>query len=308
MAGGLAALLDDVAMIAKMASAAGSKAIGVVVDDAAVTPRYVHGFEPARELPIIWRIARGSLVNKAIIIVALLVLSEYANWLLTPILMLGGAYLSFEGAEKVWEFLTGKHQQTTEQGAPVLDSAKEREDKMVRGAITTDFILSAEIMMISLNEIRVQPLLGRGITLVIVAIGITALVYGVVALIVKMDDLGVHLLNREKAAQQRLGKFLVNSMPRLLTALSVIGVLAMMWVGGHILLAGAETLGWAAPMQLVHAVSGSVSEVALVGGVIAWLVDALLAAMVAFALGSVLAGIVALLPLHRKDVHAPAES
>nr|NLD40790.1 DUF808 domain-containing protein [Actinomycetales bacterium] len=191
MAGGLAALLDDVAVIAKMASAAGTKAVGVVIDDAAVTPRYVTGFSPARELPMIWKIARGSLVNKAIIIVALMLLSQFAPWILTPLLMLGGAYLVFEGAEKVWEYFRGHPDGHAEGEQPAAVQGPEREAQMVRGAITTDFVLSAEIMMISLNEIGDAEFWPRLITLVVVGLGITALVYGVVALIVKMDDIGL---------------------------------------------------------------------------------------------------------------------
>lgn len=289
-------------MIAKMASAASTKALGVVIDDAAVTPRYVHGFSPVRELPIIWKIARGSLVNKAIIIVALMVLSEFLPQVLTPILMLGGAYLCFEGAEKVWEYLTGHHAQKTETAQPVVGKSEEMEKAMVKGAITTDFILSAEIMMISLNEVAQQPLAYRAIALVVVAILITTLVYGVVALIVKMDDIGLKMASGERTGSRKFGEFLVDAMPRLLTILSVVGVIAMMWVGGHILIAGANTLGWSAPMDLLHWLAAPVHGVAGVGGFLAWLVDTLASAVIGFLVGTVI--VLLLKPFHRHDVHA----
>ncbi|MFV0429372.1 MAG: DUF808 domain-containing protein [Arachnia sp.] len=303
MAGGLAALLDDVAMIAKMTSAASSKAVGVVIDDAAVTPRYVHGFSPARELPIIWKIAKGSLANKAVIIVALLLLTQFAPWILTPILMVGGCYLVYEGAEKLWEFFTGHGGEAHNE--PVVAQGADQEATMVRGAITTDFVLSAEIMMISLNEITLGGFLARAITLVVVAVVITALVYGVVALIVKMDDIGLDLTKREPATSQRLGAWLVGAMPKLLSALSAVGVVAMLWVGGHILLSGSHTLGWHAPYALLHHITEPISHVAVVGGGLAWLVDTLISAAVGFVVGSLI-----LVPLHwigRAWKHAKAQ-
>ena len=202
MSAGLAALLDDVAVLARAAAAsvddvaagagrASVKAAGVIVDDAAVTPRYVQGFQPERELPVIKRIAIGSLRNKLLFILpAALVLSEFVEWLLTPILMVGGAYLCFEGAEKLWEAINPHHH---EEEAPASESGAEQEETLVKGAIRTDFILSAEIMVISLNEVADEPLLSRALILVAVAFLITALVYGVVGLIVKMDDVGLKL-------------------------------------------------------------------------------------------------------------------
>jgi len=304
MAGGLAALLDDVAMIAKMASSAGSKAIGVVVDDSAVTPRYVHGFEPARELPIIWRIAKGSLRNKLVFILpAALLLSQFAPLLLTQILMLGGLYLSFEGAEKLLEYVTGEHRHKTEQASPVVDIGVNREDQMVRGAITTDLILSAEIMAISLNAVAGADFWPRALALVLVAIGITALVYGTVALLVKMDDIGLRLTEGESAGRQRLGRGLVAAMPKVMSALSVIGLVAMLWVGGHILLTGADTLGWHAPYELVHRLADPAHAVPGVGGLLAWLVDTLASAIVGVLVGLVAVGLMRLLPFGRHDPH-----
>lgn len=304
MAGGLAALLDDVAVIAKMASAAGTKAVGVIIDDAAVTPRYVTGFHPSRELPMIWKIARGSLINKAIVITALMLLSQFAPWILTPLLMLGGAYLVFEGAEKIWEFFLGHPDGHAEGDNPVSEQGPEQEKKMVRGAITTDFVLSAEIMMISLNEISDATFWPRLITLIIVGLGITVLVYGVVAVIVKMDDIGLQLAQGEREGSQRLGRLLVDAMPKVLTTLQVVGLIAMLWVGGHILLNGTYELGWHHPYDLLHRLTEPVAAAA--GGFAAWVVDTIVSALVGFLVGSVLVGILHFLPIGSKDAHDDA--
>src|SRR3712207_4709117 len=203
MSAGLAALLDDVAALARVAAAsvddvaagagrASMKAAGVIVDDAAVTPRYVQGFEPERELPMIRRIATGSLRNKLLFILpAALLLSELVPWLLTPLLMIGATYLCYEGAEKIWEAVGPHHH--GEEEAPTGGQGPEREEELVRGAIRTDFILSAEIMVISLNEVAEEPFVSRTLILIAVALAITAVVYGAVALIVKMDDVGLRI-------------------------------------------------------------------------------------------------------------------
>ena len=221
MSGGIVGLLDDVAAMVKLAAAsvddvgaaagrASAKAAGVVVDDTAVTPRYVHGFTADRELPMIKRIAVGSLRNKLLIILpVILVLSQFLPWLLTPILMIGGTYLCFEGAEKIYEKVSGHHAEHAEQPAAVQGADQEK--TMVRGAIRTDFILSAEIMVISLNEVADEGLVSRAIILVVVALGITLLVYGVVGLIVKMDDVGLHLSERDSDTTRRVGLLLVIS-------------------------------------------------------------------------------------------------
>ena len=214
MSGGLFALLDDVAALAKLAAAsvddvgaaagrASAKAAGVVVDDTAVTPQYVAGVAAQRELPIIKKIAIGSLRNKILFILpAALVLSEFLPWLLTPLLMLGGTYLCYEGAEKVYEKLAGHH---GPEETPQEQFGPEHEGPMVAGAIRTDFILSAEIMVIALNEVADEPFLSRAIILLVVAVAITILVYGVVAAIVKMDDVGLHLTERTSTLAQRIG-------------------------------------------------------------------------------------------------------
>ncbi|SDS38903.1 hypothetical protein SAMN04488543_1641 [Friedmanniella luteola] len=306
MSGGLAALLDDVAAMAKLAAAsvddvgvaagrAGVKAAGVVVDDAAVTPRYVHGFAADRELPMIKRIAMGSLRNKLLIILpVILVLSQFLPWVLTPVLMIGGTYLCFEGAEKLYEKITGHHAAPGEQPAAVQGA--EQEQVMVKGAIRTDFILSAEIMVISLNEVADEGLLSRAVILVVVAIGITLLVYGVVGLIVKMDDVGLHLSERDSGTARRVGLLLVRGMPRLLAVLSTVGVAAMLWVGGHILLVGTDELGWHGPYALVHAAEEAVAGVAGVGGVLAWLANTLASAVIGLAVGALVVAVLHLVP------------
>ncbi len=302
MAGGLVALLDDVVAMAKLAAAsvddvsaaagrASAKAAGVVVDDTAVTPRYVSGFTPDRELPIIQKIALGSLRNKLLIILpAALLLSQFLPWLLTPILMVGGTYLAYEGAEKIWEKVAGHE----EHEAPAAAVDADHEKTMVRGAIRTDFILSAEIMVIALNEVADEPFVSRTIILVLVAIGITVLVYGVVGLIVKMDDIGLHLAERQSGAARTVGRGLVAGMPKLLAALSTIGIVAMLWVGGHILLVGVDELGWHWLYDQVHHAEEAVGE-----GVLGWLVNTLASALIGLAVGAVVVAVVTLVKRRR---------
>ncbi len=313
MAGGLAALLDDVAAIARLAAAsvddvaaaagrASTKAVGVVVDDTAVTPRYVTGFDPKRELPIIHKIALGSIRNKLLFILpAILLLSQFLPWVVTPLLMVGGAYLSYEGAHKVLEwFGVGHHEEAHDQ--PVADAGPEQEKKMVAGAIRTDFILSAEIMVIALREVTEEPLLSRAAILVVVAIGITVLVYGVVGLIVKMDDVGLHLAGKPSPALQRLGQGLVKAMKHVLNVLSAVGVVAMLWVGGHILLNGIDELGFHPIYSFVHHAQEVVAHWApAVGGALGWLTNTFFSALLGLLVGLVLVGVLALVPRRRKD-------
>jgi len=283
MSAGLAALLDDVAALTRLAAAsvddvaagagrASMKAAGVIVDDAAVTPRYVQGFRPARELPMIKRIAAGSLRNKLLFILpAALLLSEFLDWLLTPILMIGGAYLCYEGAEKIWEKISPHHHDVE---TPVGAQGPEQEDKLVGGAIRTDFILSAEIMVISLNEVTDEAFLSRALILVVVAFAITAVVYGAVALIVKMDDVGLHLAQERDGAAASFGRGLVRAMPVVLSVLSTVGIAAMLWVGGHILLVGLDELGVSLLYDAVHHLEEDVDHaLGAVGGVGAWLTN-----------------------------------
>jgi uncharacterized protein len=299
MSAGLFGLLDDVAAIARMAAAsvddigaaagrATAKAAGVVIDDTAVTPQYVHGIAAERELPIIKRIAIGSLRNKLLFILpAALLLSQFVPWLLTPILMLGATYLCYEGAEKVWGRISGHDAHA----APVAEKGEDAEKYMVTGAIRTDFILSAEIMVIALNEVADQAFLPRLIILVIVALVITAVVYGAVAGIVKMDDVGLSLTQRSSRFAQRVGRGLVAAMPKLLSALSTIGTVAMLWVGGHILLVGTDDLGWHVPYGVVHHWEEAVHHVGGVGGVLAWLINTAASAVIGLVVGAVVVAI-----------------
>lgn len=298
---GLVALLDDISVIAKAAAAsiddvglaatkAGTKAAGVVIDDAAVTPSYVTEFTPDRELPIIWQIAKGSLKNKLLILLpAALLLSQFLPNAITPLLMLGGLFLCYEGAEKVLEKLGGaKHGETLED--PIEDMASFEQER-VSGAVRTDFILSAEIMAIALAEVADEPLLSRAMILALVGIVITAAVYGSVALIVKMDDIGLHMVReRTSSAAKALGRGLLHAMPRLLTALSAIGTLAMLWVGGHILVDGAKKLGFKPLYEAIHAVEHAVHGAAgALGGVLGWLANSALSGIVGLILGAVVA-------------------
>ena len=302
MPSGLAALLDDVAAIAKLAATslddasaaagkAGVKAAGVVVDDAAVTPRYVVGLSPARELPIIGKIAIGSLKNKILILLpAALVLSAFAPWAITPILMLGGAYLAFEGAEKLMEAFGGGHH---DEVAEVAEDPAALEASKVSGAIRTDLILSAEIMAIALNDVADRPIVVQGLVLAIVGIAITVGVYGVVALIVKMDDVGLHMAQGKTPSLRGLGRGLVKGMPVVMSAIATIGTAAMLWVGGGILIHGAYTYGLVWPEKFIHDIAVAVSSVLPFGGPIAeWLVTALGAGIVGVIIGGVLAVIV----------------
>ncbi|MFZ5745792.1 MAG: DUF808 domain-containing protein [Pseudomonadota bacterium] len=298
---GLVALLDDISVIAKAAAAsiddvgvaaakAGSKAAGVVIDDAAVTPSYVTEFTPDRELPIIWQIAKGSLKNKLLFLLpAALVLSEFLPWAITPLLMMGGLFLCYEGAEKVLEKLGGaKHGETLED--PIEDMAAFEQERTA-GAIRTDFILSAEIMAITLAAVANETLINRGIILALVGIVITVAVYGVVALIVKMDDIGLHMVQeRTSAAAKAFGRGLLHAMPRLLTFLSVVGTLAMLWVGGHIMVDGAKKLGFKPPYEAIHAVEHVVHEATgALGGVLGWLTNSTLSGVVGLILGTIVA-------------------
>ncbi|CFI29764.1 integral membrane protein [Mycobacterium tuberculosis] len=293
MSGGLFGLLDHVAVLARLAAAsiddigaaagrATAKAAGVVIDDTAVTPQYVHRITAERELPIIKRIAIGSVRNKLLLILpGALLLSQLVPWLLTPLLMLGATYLCYEGAEKVCGVIGGR-------GHDAAPQVAERE--LVAGAIRTDFILSAEIMVIALNEVADQPFVPRLIVLVIVALVITAAVYGVVAVIVQMDDVGLRLTQTASRFGQRIGGGLVAGMPKLLSALSAVGMGATLWVGGHIVLVGSDHLGWHAPYRLVHHLDDHL--VGSAGGALTWLVSTAACAATGLVIGIVVVALV----------------
>lgn len=305
MSTGLLALLDDIAAIAKVAAAsvddvaalsgrASLKATGIVIDDAAVTPRYVIGFGPERELPIVWRIAMGSLRNKLLLLLpAALALSALAPLLMTPLLMAGGLFLCFEGAEKLLEKMGLHAAHAADAAAPAAASPKELEDQRVAGAIRTDLILSAEIMAITLASLPEQGFVMRAAVLAVVALGMTVLVYGTVALIVKADDLGVALARGRHALGRVLGRGIVHGMPGVLAALGLIGSLAMLWVGGGIFLHGLESYGLSAPAGLQHQAQHWGEELPL-GLVMGWLAGALVAGVAGFGLGLLVAGGLAL--------------
>jgi predicted DNA repair protein MutK len=337
---GLLALLDDVVGLTKIAAAslddvtaqaarAGVKAAGVVIDDAAVTPRYVVGFSASRELPIVWKIAVGSVKNKLLYLLpAALALSYAAPWSITPLLMLGGAYLCYEGAEKIWHALrpAAPH---AEQAAPSPGAQDSRrlEDSRVRSAIQTDFILSAEIMALTLASLPPSSTLVQAVILAVVGVGITAVVYGGVALIVKADDVGVALAGNERPASTLLGlraasgggatladrllrvptrgigRGLVAGMPYFLRVLGIVGTAAMLWVGGGILLHGIEGFGLTAPGHLIHkAAAWSAASLPPVAAAADWLVTAAFSGAAGLAVGTILIPLVSYVaaPVWRK--------
>ena len=306
MSVGLIALLDDLAAIAKVAAAtlddvagqaakAGAKAAGVVIDDAAVTPGYVIGFAAQRELPIVGRIAVGSLRNKLLILLPVaLALSYFLPSTITPLLMIGGAYLCYEGVEKVVEAVMPHHahQHETQLGTIALN-AKTLEDEKVASAIKTDFILSAEIMAIALAALPAGNFVTQALVLGLVGIGITVAVYGVVALIVKADDVGLALANNDRgsilAGMGRLvGRALVRGMPLFLTVLSVVGTAAMIWVGGGIVLHGLELYGPPSIRSMVHAATETaVHALPSAPGAVEWIVHAAISGVLGLVIGAV---------------------
>jgi hypothetical protein len=311
MPSGLIALLDDVATIAKLAAStvddvagaagkAGVKAAGVVIDDTAVTPRYVVGLAPERELPIIGKIAWGSVKNKLLFLLpAALLLTAFAPSLVTPLLMLGGSYLAFEATEKILEKLLHDHDHEDDVVQAVADP-KELERMQVTGAIRTDFILSAEIMAIALASLEHLTLVTTALALAAVALSITAGVYGVVALIVKLDDIGLHMAKRRNPASRRAGNALVRMVPAMLAGLSGIGTAAMLWVGGGILVHGLEELHILVVIpEFIHAVAATVaSATGPLKAVIEWLVAAIGAAMVGLIVGGAIVAAVRMLTRH----------
>ena len=318
MSTGLIALLDDVAALTKMAAAslddaaaqstkAASKAAGIVIDDAAVTPRYVVGFAADRELPIIGRIALGSLRNKLLFILpGALVLSAFAPWLITPLLMLGGLYLCFEGYEKVADLLgwhgghdapDGTHADTDGDGDTDLRSPQELEEERVASAVRTDFILSAEIMAITLSVLKeTDPPLAIWIQaglLALVGVLMTVAVYGAVAVIVKADDVGVALARGRVALLRAVGRAIVTGMPFFLQALSLVGMIAMLWVGGQIMTHGLHVLGWHLPEELVLGAAAAVAgPVPALGGLLEWLTGTAIHALIGLVLGAACAPVI----------------
>ena len=315
MSSGLLALLDDVATIAKLAASsiddvagaagrAGTKAAGVVIDDTAVTPRYVVGVSPERELPIIGKIAWGSLKNKVLLLLPLaLLLTAFAPMLITPLLMIGGSYLAFEATEKIVEKLRHEHEHEA-QLVDAMADPHELEKLQVKGAIRTDLILSAEIMAIALASLEHLALIPTAIALVVVAFAITAGVYGVVALIVKLDDIGLHLAERRDRSVRAFGELLVRVVPKMLTSLSAIGTAAMLWVGGGILLHGLEE------MELLPAIPRAVHDIAHalaahtgpLEAIVNWLVNAIGGAIFGILIGGVIVAVVRRFTKHPEEL------
>lgn len=306
MSTGLVALLDDVSAIAKAASAsvddiagqaakAGSKSLGVVIDDAAVTPRYVVGFAAEREIPIVWKITKGSLKNKLLILLpGALALSFLAPWLITPILMLGGLFLCYEGAEKVYEKIAPHGAHAHEKKTYVTEDPQKLEDQRVASAIKTDLILSAEIMAITLSAIPEGGFWTQAVILAVVGIGITVLVYGSVALIVKADDFGVWLAqNGNTPIGRGLGRGLVVAMPYFLNILTIVGTAAMVWVGGGILLHGLYVFGFEWPEHVIHDVAVVVGNtIQFAQEFVEWLVTATGSGVVGLVVGFALIPVV----------------
>lgn len=298
MASGLIALLDDVVAVTKLAAAslddiagaagkAGVKAAGVVIDDTAVTPQYVTGFKPERELPIIARIAWGSLRNKLVFLLPIAVaLSAFAPWAITPLLMLGAGYLCFEAAEKVLHYWHGPTAASAGD-LPVMFTP-ELEKEKISGAIRTDFILSAEIMAITLADVSHRSVTMQIFVLAAVGILVTVAVYGVVAAIVKMDDVGLYLAKGRQAILRVVGRALVSGMPVLMTILAAVGTAAMAWVGGGILVHGLEHYGQTAISHWVHHVAEMGGHaLPMAASIVEWSVSALLYGVVGLVTGAV---------------------
>jgi predicted DNA repair protein MutK len=312
MPSGLVALLDDVAGIAKIAAAsvddigaaagkAGTKAVGVVVDDAAVTPGYAMGFTPDRELPIVAKIAVGSLRNKLLFLLpGALLLSAFAPWAVTPILMLGGAYLAFEATEKIIEMFAPHGDEVATEELAL--SGPELEKQKVAGAIRTDLILSAEIMAIALADVSDKPLAIQAAALALVGVVITILVYGVVGLIVKMDDIGLHMSKSPRAPTRKFGRGLVKAMPVVMSSLAYIGTAAMLWVGGGIIVHGLHHFHLTPVPGWVEGLQHWAGQVPAIGPVTGWLAMAIGSAVVGLVVGGVIAGVLHFIP-RKKAAH-----
>jgi predicted DNA repair protein MutK len=298
MASGLFALLDDVSALVKASAASlddvpaqvaktTGKVSGIVIDDTAVTPKYVVGLDPSRELSIIYRIAKKSLINKLFILTpAALLLGYFAPWAITPILMLGGAYLCFEGYEKVHSMFSKHPAQDAESEQLEEITPEELEQQRVAGAVRTDIILSAEIMAIAYSQVTGQTIVNQIVVMVTVAVFITVAVYGFVGLIVKADDMGVHLAqDKYHPTLQKLGRGIVKFMPRFLSILSYVGTAAMLWVGAEIIAHGIPFTS-----HLLDNLQKALAHIP----VVAWLAKALACAVGGLMIGFVVEKIVVL--------------
>lgn len=313
MPSGLIALLDDVATLTKLAAAsvddiaaaagkAGTKTAGILIDDAAVTPRYVVGLSPERELPIIAKITVGSLKNKLLFLLpAAILLSVFAGWAIVPLLMIGGAYLAFEATEKIIEVVTGRNH--GDELLVVALEPVELEKRQIAGAIRTDFILSAEIMAISLANLGPMSLPMRIAALAVIAIGITVLVYGAVAIIVKLDDIGLHLAARRNGVAQKVGRALVRGVPYIMKILSTIGTAAMLWVGGGILLHGLEELQVMDGIpRIIHDAADAVAApFGPIAPVVEWIANAIGASIAGAIVGGIIVALMHSLPKRKHE-------
>ena len=315
MAVGLAALLDDIAALAKITAAsvddiatgaikASSKSVGVIIDDAAVTPQYVTGISPKRELNVIWKIAQGSLVNKFLFIIPIaMVLTFFAPFLLPYLLILGGAYLSFEGAEKVIEWVSKREH--SPENHQVSDTVSEK--SIVRSATRTDLILSTEIMLIALSNINATEWWKQLGMLIVVGLVMTALVYGTVALLIKVDDVGLWMAKKDSPSMVKTGTALVKGMPYVFKVIGVVGTIAMLWVGGHILVKSVSDAGFHPPYDFFHLVTHSIEHL---GSVVVWLTDTTMSAVAGVLIGLVIVGITHLAhkTFHKKTPESPSEA
>lgn len=298
MASSFFALLDDIAVLARAAAAsvddvlagagaASAKATGVVIDDAAVTPQYVQGISPKRELPVVWRIARGSLLNKGLIIAAILPLSIFLPAALPWLLILGGTYLAYEGAEKAWQWWASRRDAAVD-AREVIERTAADEDQIVRAALRTDVVLSAEIMLISLAAIASDSWVMELAILLVVAVTMTVGVYAAVGLLIKLDDVGAWLRRRPARAAKRVGTMLIRAMPKVFSLLTIVGVLAMLWIGGQILIENLAHIGWTGPHAALASVTGAITG----APAFAWSIGTVISMIIGFGWGSAMTGVV----------------
>lgn len=278
MATGIFAILDDVAMLlddaAVISKVAAKKTAGLLGDDLAVNAEKATGFHASRELPVIWAITKGSVLNKLIILPIAFLLSSYMPWLIVPILLIGGAYLSYEGAEKVYEWFAGHEAHTI--AAREIDQAEEivdREKAKIKAAVRTDFILSIEIIVITLGVVLEESLAIQVLVVSFIALLATAGVYGLVAILVRMDDAGLHLIERAWAKQgisaralTSLGQLLVRSLPQVIRLLGIIGTIAMLLVGGGMFVHNIEVVHHL--LEAIPAIAGELLMGLMVGAVV----------------------------------------
>ncbi len=286
----IALILDDVALMAKVAA---KKSAGVLGDDLALNAQQVQGIRSERELPVVWAVAKGSAVNKAILVPSALLISALLPVLITPLLMIGGLYLCFEGVEKLVHKLLHLHEDSEQAQDALVDAFLDKNVDMVvfekdkiKGAIRTDFILSAEIVVISLGTMAVgATLLQQALVLCVIAVAMTVGVYGIVAGIVKLDDMGFYLERKDSKLLKALGRMLIAAAPKLMRFLSVAGTLAMFLVGGGILVHGLHGLG-------VHSIPTWIEHVGQASGVFKGVVEALLSGVFGVLAGAVVLAVV----------------